>query len=102
MFLPVFRLNRAHTHLDTQEEQIYLADTRALHHVLVRDTHVFDETPAMMSYVPSIFLSQREVDSFSTANSTIVSARVSFRFTGISTKSKSHSFMALRCVVLIH
>ncbi|THU83367.1 cytochrome P450 [Dendrothele bispora CBS 962.96] len=31
------------------EEQIYLSDTRALQHVLVKDTHIFDETPAMMS-----------------------------------------------------
>ncbi|KAJ7223282.1 cytochrome P450 [Mycena pura] len=36
-------------HMLAGEEQIYLSDTRALHHVLVRDTHVFDETPAMMS-----------------------------------------------------
>ncbi|KAJ6631796.1 cytochrome P450 [Mycena sp. CBHHK59/15] len=36
-------------HMIAGEEQIYLSDTRALHHVLVRDTHVFDETPAMMS-----------------------------------------------------
>ncbi|KAF7349916.1 Cytochrome P450 [Mycena venus] len=35
-----------------QEEKIYLSDTRALHHVLVRDTHVFDETTAMMACVP--------------------------------------------------
>ncbi|KAJ7798388.1 cytochrome P450 [Mycena olivaceomarginata] len=36
-------------HMMAGEEQIYLSDTRALHHVLVCDTHVFDETPAMMS-----------------------------------------------------
>ncbi|KAF7378474.1 Cytochrome P450 [Mycena sanguinolenta] len=36
-------------HMFAGEEQIYLSDTRALTHVLVRDTHVFDETPAMMS-----------------------------------------------------
>ncbi|KAJ6530058.1 cytochrome P450 [Mycena vulgaris] len=32
------------------EEQVYLSDTRALHHVLVRDTNVFDETPAMIEF----------------------------------------------------
>ncbi|KAJ7898062.1 cytochrome P450 [Mycena leptocephala] len=36
-------------HMFAGEEQIYLSDTRALNHVLVRDTHVFDETPAMTS-----------------------------------------------------
>ncbi|KAJ7813896.1 cytochrome P450 [Mycena olivaceomarginata] len=36
-------------HMMAGEEQIYLSDMRALHHVLVCDTHVFDETPAMMS-----------------------------------------------------
>ncbi|KAJ7152608.1 cytochrome P450 [Mycena crocata] len=36
-------------HMFLGEEQIFLSDTRALTHVLVRDTHVFDETPAMTS-----------------------------------------------------
>ncbi|KAJ7505981.1 cytochrome P450 [Mycena galericulata] len=36
-------------HMFAGEEQVYLSDTRALNHVLVRDTHVFDETPAMTS-----------------------------------------------------
>ncbi|KAJ7633341.1 cytochrome P450 [Mycena polygramma] len=36
-------------HMIAGEEQVYLSDTRALHHVLVRDTHIFDESPAMMS-----------------------------------------------------
>ncbi|KAJ7466774.1 cytochrome P450 [Mycena galericulata] len=36
-------------HMIAGEEHVYLSDTRALHHVLVRDTHIFDESPAMMS-----------------------------------------------------
>jgi hypothetical protein len=44
-----------------QEEQIYLSDTRALNHVLVRDTHVFDETPAMTSYVPFPLITVHEL-----------------------------------------
>ncbi|KAK7060040.1 cytochrome P450 [Favolaschia claudopus] len=36
-------------HMFAGEEQVWLSDTRALTHVLVRDTHVFDETPAMTS-----------------------------------------------------
>ncbi|KAJ6525119.1 hypothetical protein B0H19DRAFT_1276212 [Mycena capillaripes] len=38
------------TRLALQEEQIYLSDTRALTHVLVRDTRVFDETRHRFPY----------------------------------------------------
>ena len=34
-----------------QDEQIYITDPRALHHILVKDQHIFEEPAHLISFV---------------------------------------------------
>ncbi|KAF7334913.1 Cytochrome P450 [Mycena venus] len=71
-------------HMFAGEEQIYLSDTRALAHVLVRDTHVFDETPAMTSefyycFGPGLIAVRADTHKKSTSDPSLVNLRRAVR-----------------------